>query len=229
MRFQRLHQALGKRRVSLGREMHSVEGKRDVKEKENASLGGGQPGQTTLSLSASSDAFPAETLGGGSRGPKVASSDASSATTGDNIPQPPNAVKFGQSTPTSYADTLREVQEPGMQQSMSYADELAHVNELLQSAALSPRDQAHIQADIADAQRSCDAAMKAVVNPGTTADERAQAVRRAIDALDYARQRVNDLGLPATQLGVSTAQDALTDIAEKLKAYLDNLGGFREP
>lgn len=161
-----------------------------------------------------------DALGGGSRGPKVASSGASSATTGDNIPQRPNAVKSGQSAPASYADTLREMHHPGARQPTFYADDLAHINELLQNAALSPRDQAYIQEDIADAQRSCDAAMKAIVNPNATAEERAQAVRRAIDALDYARQRINDLGLPATQLGVSTAQDTLADIAERLKPYL---------
>ena len=144
------------------------------------------------------------------------------------IPQPPNGVKSGESAPVSYADTFREMQPPGARQSKSYADDLAHVNELLQNAELSPRDQAYIQEDIADAQRSCDAAMKVIVNPGTTAEERAQAVRRAIDALDYARQRIDGLGLPATQLGVSTAQDALADIAERLKPFLDDPGGFRE-
>ena len=122
--------------------------------------------------------------------------------------------------PTSYADAAREMRHPGARQSKSYADELAHVNELLQNAALSPRDQAYIQEDIADAQRSCDAAMKMIADPSATSEERAQAVQRAIDALDYARQRINDLGLPATQLGVSTAQDALADIAEKMKAFL---------
>ena len=121
---------------------------------------------------------------------------------------------------TSYTNALREMQHPGARQSASYADDLAHVNELLQNAALSPRDQAYIQTDIADAQRSCDAAMKVIADPNATADERAQAVRRAIDALDYARQRIDDLGLPATQLGVSTAQDALADIAGKLRRYL---------
>ena len=197
--------------------------------KENASLGGGQPGQTTSSLNASSDASSAGALGGGGRGGMPDRSGASSATTGDKIPQPPNGVKPGESAPASYADTLREMQQPGARQPVSYTDELAHVNELLQNAALPPRDQAYIQEDIADAQRSCDAAMKAIVNPNTTSEERAQAVRRAIDALDYARQRINDLGLPATQLGVSTAQDVLADISERLKPYWDELGGFREP
>ena len=121
---------------------------------------------------------------------------------------------------TSYANTLREMQQPGAWQPKSYADDLAHINELLQNAALSPRDKAYIQEDIADAQRSCDAAMKVIANPRTTSEERARAVRRAIDALDYARQRIDDLGLPATQLGVSTAQDALAEISEKLKPYL---------
>ena len=50
MHFQCLRQALGKRRVSLGREVYPVEGQNNVKEKENASLGGGQPGQMTSSL-----------------------------------------------------------------------------------------------------------------------------------------------------------------------------------
>lgn len=196
--------------------------------KTNTALGGGEPGNMPNRSDASSAVSVVDALGGGSRGPKVASSGASSATTGDNIPQPPNAVKSGQSAPASYADTLREMHHPGARQS-TYADDLAHVNELLQNAALSPCDQAYIQEDIADAQRSCDAAMKAIVNPNATAEERAQAVRRAIDALDYARQRIDDLGLPATQREASVAQDALADISEKLKAYLDKLSGFGKP
>lgn len=131
-----------------------------------------------------------------------------------------NTVKTGKVDASSYADTLREMQHPGARQSASYADELAHVDELLQNAALSPRDKAYIQEDIADAQRICNAAVKAIADPNATAEKRAQAVQRAIDALDYARGRINDLGLPATQLSVSTAQDALADITERLKSYL---------
>ena len=157
------------------------------------------------------------------------------ASFGDRITFDASNVKEGLSgessgaDSTSYADTLREIQQSGTRQPTSYADDLAHVNELLQSATLSPRDQAYIQEDIADAQRSCDAAMKVITDPNATSEGRAQAVRRAIDALDYARQRIDDLGLPATQLGVSTAQDVLADIAEKLRRYLDEPGGFREP
>lgn len=136
------------------------------------------------------------------------------------IAQLSDDVKHEKSTSASYADTLREMQPPSARQSKSYADELAHVDELLQNAALSPRDQAYIQEDIADAQRSCDVAVKVIADPSATAEKRAQAVRRAIDALDYARGRIDDLGLPATRLWVSTAQDVLADIAERLKSYL---------
>ena len=114
------------------------------------------------------------------------------ASFGDRITFEASNVKEGLSgeslgaDSTSYADTLREMQHPGARQPTSYADDLAHVNELLQNAALSSRDKAYIQEDIADAQRSCDAAMKVIVNPGITSEERAQAVQRAIDALDYA-------------------------------------------
>ena len=65
--------------------------------------------------------------------------------------------------------------------------------------------------------------MKVIADPSITSEERAQAVRRAIDALDYARERINDLGLPATQLGVSTAQDVLADLSERLRRLLDEL------
>ena len=136
------------------------------------------------------------------------------------IAQLSDVVKHERSTSASYSDALREMQESGVQQSMSYTSEFVYINKLLQNAALSSQNKAYIQADIIDAQKSCDAAIKVITNPRTTPLERTQAVQRAIDAVNYARQRINDLGLPATQFGVSMAQDALVNIAERLKRYL---------
>lgn len=63
--------------------------------KEDAPLGGGRPGTNPNTTDASSDAPTVDALGGGSRGPKVASPDASSAATIDEntITQPSIAVK----------------------------------------------------------------------------------------------------------------------------------------
>jgi|GEM_PF-6714097 len=62
--------------------------------KEDAPLGGGRPGTNPNATGVSSDASTVGALGGGSRGPKVASPDASSATTVDKniISQPSNVV-----------------------------------------------------------------------------------------------------------------------------------------
>lgn len=118
-------------------------------------------------------------------------------------------------TEDDYTPNWKRIGESGVS-----AFTFGFINEVLQNVALSLRDKAYIQEDVADAQKSFDDAMKVVADPNATSGERKQAVQRAIDTTNYARQRMDDLGLPATRHEVSKAQEALADISEKLKPYL---------
>ena len=91
------------------------------------------------------------------------------------------------------------------------------VGELLKNPALSHQQRNAVQSDIADAEDQYNALLRTLADPNATAAQRAEAAQRTVDAVDYARGRLDDMGFSASRQDVGKAQNTLEDIVQRVK------------